>query len=119
MSDPISQVMQNAPLALQDKVNFPWLRFEWHPQTKKVYSIELAGAWHDGVWVANGVGGVVHGNLIAQSVDTPTEFQRIVQTYQRGISRGAEACEAEKTHLLKLIALYRKREPGRQPIITG
>ncbi len=60
----------------------PQFDFEWHPDSQRVYRIDLPGSWHDGQWVPEAV--QARGFCIAEHCLTHGQFVGFVQTFARG-----------------------------------
>lgn len=68
---------------------FPQFEFEYHPETGKVYRVDVPGQWIDGEFVRDPDRRVAEGVCIAEHCDHSARFYGFVQTYLRGYRRGA------------------------------
>jgi hypothetical protein len=67
----------------------PQFRFEWHPNTEKVYIVQNPGKFEDGEWVPDyGFAGSCPAFILAEHCEHHARFFGFVQTYLRGYKQG-------------------------------
>jgi hypothetical protein len=79
------QVIRNAAL--------PAFRFEWHPQTRKVYLIRLPAEGEQRRFAESGVMPQLDAEVIAEHADTHAQAFGAVQTWSRGYKAGRAVAE--------------------------
>lgn len=78
--------------------NFPQYRFEWHPQSRKVYMVRLGWCAPEGEFVPLDEKTPLIGEKIAEHAETHGAAFGAVQTFLRGYREGRTPNLA-KTHL--------------------
>lgn len=70
-----------------DSPKHPQFHFEWHPESGKVYVVNVPGKWIDGIFVKDTSVHTAKAEIAAEHCEHHARFYGFVQTFLRGYNK--------------------------------